>query len=223
MSPIATTAPPLGFVLYVALGLTALILTIPVTFFGGLGGAIGGALPADEPLAYPAADEVTLRYTVANYPIQETFQSSFLKEARARTSHAFVVGPDHEPQTDEGMVGPGVDTVLELSVQRIQLKRVGDQEPELSPPMVLVLYVRARLMQGTEKTVWYDQPFVHETKKRPYREWPYHYHFQTDIEKAYQNLAKEIVQKLFIHNPSTTPPKIDTSALFTEGTLISQK
>ncbi|MDH4195129.1 MAG: hypothetical protein OEV70_13380, partial [Nitrospirota bacterium] len=141
-----------------------------VPIFGGLGGFFYGALPPDEPLAYPAADEVTLRYTVANYPIQETFQSSFLKEARARTSHTFLVGPEHEPQTDEGMVGPGVDTILELSVQRIWLKRVGNQEPELNPPMVLVLYVRARLVRGTEKTVWYDQTFVHETKKRPYRE-----------------------------------------------------
>jgi len=173
------------------------ILTPPVALFGGIGGFFYGALPPDESVAYPAADEATLQYTVANYPIQENFQSAFLKEARARTSHMFVVVPEEGAQTDEGMVGQGVDTVLELSVQRIWLKRVDDREGEMNPPMVFVLFVRARLMRGPEKTVWYDQTFVHETKKRPYKEWPYHYNFQTDIEKAYQNLAKQMVNELF--------------------------
>ena len=51
-------------------------------------------------------------------------------------------------------------------------------------------------MRGPEKTVWYDQTFVHETNKRPYKEWPYHYYFQIDIEKAFQKLAEQMVNEL---------------------------
>ena len=173
------------------------ILTIPVTILGGLGGAIYGAFPPDESVVYPATDEVTLRHTVANYPIRMTFQNSFLKEARARTSHTFVVVPEEGSQPSKGRVGQGVDTVLELSVQRIWLKRVDDREGEMNPPMVLVLFVRARLVRGPENIFWYDQTFFHETKKRPYKEWPYHYNFQTAIEQAYQTLAKQMVNELF--------------------------
>ena len=179
-------------------GLTAwCILALPVGILGGIGGFFYGALPPDESVAYPAADEVTLRYTVANYPIQENLQSFFLQEARARTSHTFVVVPEEGSQTSEGMVGQGVDSVLELSVQKIWWKLVGDREPELNPPMVLALVVRARLVRGTEKTVWYDQTFVQETKKRLYKEWPYYYRFRTDIEKALQSLAEQLVNELF--------------------------
>lgn len=195
--------PPLGTIAYWAVYLTSHILTVPVAIFGGLGGGIGGAFtPADEPpgtayTEYVKENEAHLRDSLGEYPLQETFQSSFLKEARVRTSHTFVRVPEEGPQSDEGMVGQGVDTVLELSVQRIWLKQVDDQEPELNPPMVLVLFVRARLLRGPEKTVWYDQTFVQETKKRPYKEWPYHYNFQTAIEKAYHNLAEHLVNKLF--------------------------
>ena len=73
----------------------------------------------------------------------------------------------------------------------------------MNPPMVLALVVRVRLVRGTEKTVWYDQTFVHETKSRLYEEWPYPYRFQADIEKAYQHLAEKMVEKLFLSNPAT--------------------
>ena len=74
----------------------------------------------------------------------------------------------------------------------------------MNPPMVLVIVVRARLVRGTEKTVWYDQTFVHETEKRLYASWRYLYypkHFPADIEKAYQNLAEQMVEKLFLPKP----------------------
>lgn len=89
---------------------------------------------------------------MANYPIQKTLQRSFLNEARARTSHTFVVVPEEGSQLSEGMVGQGVDNVLELSVQRIGLKRIDDQEGKKNPPMDLTLVVRAKLIQATEKT-----------------------------------------------------------------------
>lgn len=159
---------------------------------------------------------------MAKFPIYENLQSVFLKEARARTSHTFIVVLEEGAQTSEGMGGKSVDTVLELSVQRIWLKRVDDQEGGMNPPMVLVLFVRARLVRGTEKTVWYDQTFVQETKSRLYTEWPYPFRFQEDIEKVYQNLAEQMVEKLFLPNPTISPAKIDTSAFSIETTLISQ-
>ena len=200
------------------------ILTPPVAFFGGLGGGIYGVLPSspDYP-RYVEGTEAFFRHTLARYPIQETFQSAFLNEARARTSHMFVVVPEEGSQPSEGMVGQALDTVLELSVEKIWLKRLDEGEGEWNPPMVLVLVVRAKLVQSTEKTEWYDQTFVHEMEKRPYDSWVYPIRFQEGIEKAYQHLAEEIVQKLFIHIPSTSSGKIDTSAFFSETTLISQK
>jgi hypothetical protein len=183
------------------------ILTVPATIFGGVGGAVYGAFPSSpEYPAFVEEVEAFFRDTLAEYPIQETFQSSFLKEARARTSHTFVRVPVEGLQTSEGMFWQGVDSVLELNVQRIWFKRVEDREGEMNPPMVLALVVRARLVRGTEKTVWYDQTFVHETEKRPYVSWRYLYYrklFQADIEKAYQNLAEQMVEKLFLSKPTT--------------------
>ncbi len=111
---------PLSFIIIAS----AMVTALPVTIFGGLGGAIGGAFTPPSSPEYPAyVEELETIYqdTLAQYPIQETFQSSFLKEARARTSHTFVVVPPEGSQTSEGMVGPRVDTVLELSVQKIWL------------------------------------------------------------------------------------------------------
>ena len=108
-----------------------------------------------------------------------------------------------------------MDSVLELSVPRIWLKRVEDQEGDMNPPMVLSLVVRARLVRGTEKTVWYDHTFVHDTEKRPYAYWqPFYnplYGFQTDLEKANQHLAEQIIEKLFLLTPTTSPATSDTS------------
>jgi hypothetical protein len=170
--------------------------------FGGIGGAIGGLAPAETP-EYVETNEAILQNTLANYPIQETFQSAFLKEARARTSHTFVVVPEQGPQTNVGMVGQGVDIVLELSVQRIWLKRVGAQEGEIKQPMVWAIFVHARLMEATDKTEWYDQTFVHETDSHSYQVWPYYNRVQEAIEKAYQHLAEQVVEKLFLPKPTT--------------------
>jgi len=228
----------MGIFIYVAGLAVWCVLTVPVTIVGGLGGVIYGAFPSSSD--YPAytvtinyrvyslredmeETEALIRDTVANYPIQETFQGAFLKEARARTSHTFVVGPEHGPQTDKEMVGPGVDTVLELSVQRIWVKRVEDREGDMNPPMVLALIGRARLVRGTQKTVWYDQTFAHETEKRPYIYYNPYNGFQTDLQEAYQHLAKEMIEKLFFHTLSTSPEKEDTLAFFSETKLISQK
>ena len=185
------------------------ILAPPAAIFGGLGGAIGGAFPSTP--EYVDETEAILRDTLANYPIQENFQSAFLKEARTRTSHTFVVVPEEGSQPSEGMVGQGMDTVLELSVQRIWLKRVDDREEEINPPMVLALFVRARLVRGPEKTVWYDQTFVHETHSHHYQVWPYYYRVQIAIEKAYQNLAEQMVEKLFLPKPTPSPAKEQTA------------
>ena len=207
------------------MGLTLLILALPVTIFGGLGGAIGGALtPTEPPSAFNIeGTETYLRETLAQYPIQEYFLSAFLKEARARTSHTFVMVPEEGSQTSEGMVGQSVDTVLELSVEKIWLKRLDDGEGEWNPSMVLVLVVLVKLVQATEKTGWYDQTFVHETEKRLYDSWVYPIRFQEGIKKGYQKLAEQMVEKLFLPNPTTTPAKNDTSVFFGETTLISQK
>jgi len=188
-----------GGVAGLAVVLTLFILTVPVTIFGGLGGAIYGAFPPGEPPEYEETEAI-LRHTLANYPIQKTLQSSFLNEARGRISHTFV-----DLSTDEEMAEQGVASVLELSVQRIGLQRVDDQEGEKNPPMVLALVVRARLFRGTEKIVWYDQTFVHETKSRLYEEWPHYYRLQTDIEKACQKLAEQMVEQLFLSKPTTYP------------------
>ena len=115
-----------------------------------------------------------------------------------------MVVPEQGSQTAEGMVGQGVDTVLELSVQRIWLKRVNEPEREMNPPMVLALFVRAKLVKVPEKTVWYDQIFVHETQNRLYTEWPHYYRFQADIKKAYQHLTEQIVNELFLRPPTNS-------------------
>ena len=166
-----------------------------MTIFGGLGGAIGGALPPGEPPWYVEPNETILQNTLAKYPTKN-LQSAFLKEARARTSHTFVVVPEQGSQTKEEMVGQDdVDTVLNLSVQRVWLRRVDDQAVGMNPPMVLVLFVRARLVEASDEYLWYDQTFVHETNVFPYNVWPYYIRLQET--KAYQNLAEQMINELF--------------------------
>jgi hypothetical protein len=222
--------PPFG----TAAWLTLLVLTLPVTIVGGFGGAIYyGAFAADEPSETVEESESTLRHTIAELPIQETFQAYFLNETRSRTSQTFVVVPEQGPQmlkpmdemfdnvqtynnkelpTYEGMVGQGADSVLELSVRRIWLKEAGHLGREMNPRLALAIFVRARLVRVTEKTVWYDQTFVNETEGRHHTEWASHQAqaFQEAIEKAYQDLAEEIVEKLFLLTPTTSSAKLGT-------------
>jgi hypothetical protein len=209
-------------------GLAILAPFIPLAILGGLGGAIGGVFGVAEPPSYVEESryiegtEAYLQDTMAKYQIQEKLQSAFLKKARFRTSHTFMVVPEQGPQAFEGLVKQGVDTVLELSVEKIWLKRAEDQEGVMNSPMVLALVVRARLVRGTEKTVWYDHTFVHETERDLYESWLYPIRFQAGLEKAYQKLAEEIVQKLFYQNLTTSPAKIDTSGFVSETHLIAQ-
>lgn len=220
---------PGGPTLVIAAGLTAwCILALPIGILGGLGGFFYGALPSsyDYP-AYVEETEAFIRDTLAKYPIQEKLQIFFLKEAVARTPQRFVVGPGKGAATAEGVVGQGVDTVLELSAQRMGFKRAEDRDGDMDPPMVLALVVRARLLQGTEKTVWYDQIFAYETESRLYTLWRYTWpettFIQKQIEKSYQRLAEQMVEKLILPNPTSSPAKIDTSAFSTDTPLISQQ
>jgi hypothetical protein len=219
--------PPFG----TAAWLTLLVLTLPVTIVGGFGGAIYyGAFAADESSETVEESESTLRQTVAALPIQETFQAYFLNEARSRTSQTFVVVPEQGPQmlepmdemfdnvqtynkelpTYEGMVGQSADSVLELSVRRIWLKEAGHLGREMNPRLALAIFVRARLVRVTEKTVWYDQTFVNKTEGRHHTEWASQQGqtFQEAIEKAYQDLAEQIVEKLFLLTPTTSSAKL---------------
>jgi hypothetical protein len=204
----------LGVLLLVA-GLTAwCILSVPVGILGGIGGFFYGPSPP----TFVEETEATLQDILAEYPTLETFESTFLKRARARTSHTFVVvsemkqptfealnevleegHTDKELPTYEGLVGQGLDTILELTVKKSLLKRVEGQEEEVNSPMLLALFVRARLVRLNEETVWYDQTFAHKTYGHFYTEWKHHQSltFKDAIEQAYQILAEQIVQKLF--------------------------
>lgn len=74
----------------------------------------------------------------------------------------------------------------------------------MNPSMVLVLFVRVRLLGVNDKTALCEQILVHETKKRLYKDWFFYYHFrfQEGIEKAYQNLAEQMVENLFLSKPT---------------------
>jgi hypothetical protein len=89
-------------------------------------------------------------------------------------------------------------------VLRIWLKRAGEREGVINPPMGLALYVRSRLVPLNEQEVWYDQTFTHKTYGRFYTEWKDHQSltFKDAIEQAYHNLATQVVNALFLTSPS---------------------
>ena len=192
--PEAWTGPGLDKLVLIPL---AFILIVPVAIFGGIGGGIGELARAETPV-YIETNQAILQNILASFPIQKTFQSSFLKEARVQNSYTFVVVPEQGLPTTETLVSSNVETILELTVQKLWLKRTSNSKKEISSSMAWVLVVHVRLFGGTDRSVWYDQTFVHETGNHPYQVWPYYNRVQAAIKKAYQNLAEQVVRELFV-------------------------
>lgn len=190
--------PPLGL-LFVLAVIGLLILT---------GVAVHDLFSTPDDPQGLAQTQALLVKALADLRMQETFRDTVVNQARSVTPHEFVIVTDYGPQTQEdtfdynGLVGQGLDTILELSVQSVGLVS-GQGGDDL--PFSLDMKVRARLVGLAQQNVIYDTTFKHRSEQRPFSEWADNKAqlFRDAIAEAYQELAKGIMYRVFFVEPTT--------------------
>lgn len=158
---------PYGFALF--------LLAAPAVFGGAaLAGAIKGAVEA--PPAKEVEDaEAALKTALAEVRVQEPMRDHVAALAREWTRHRLVVLAEHGPaspgaRADYGaLAADGIDTVLEITVTRVDLERIGREQA--NPPLQLRVTVLARLVRAAEGAELYGRAFEYQGEPRKFTEW----------------------------------------------------
>ena len=176
----------------------AVVLLLSPVF--AMGGAIYGAIAAESAEKVEAA-EATFKKALADLKIQETFRDRVLQVARDQTRHVLVLVPEHGPTAPGGAVeysfvaSQGVDTVLEIGVEKLGLPGGG-----INPPLSLIMNAHARLVRATDGMELHARTWIYRSGTRKFVEWaadnaqPLH----EELERAYQSLAEQVVDELFL-------------------------
>jgi len=176
----------------------AVVLLLSPVF--AMGGAIYGAIAAESAEKVEAA-EATFKRALADLKIQETFRNRVLQVARDQTRHVLVLLLEHGPTAPGGAVeypfvtSQGVDTVLEIGVEKLGLPGGG-----INPPLSLIMNAHARLVRATDGMELYARTWIYRSGTRKFVEWaadnaqPLH----EELERAYQSLAEQVVDELFL-------------------------
>ena len=171
---------------------------------GGLVGGVYGAVAA-KPAEKVAEDETVLRQALNKLGMQETMRNHVLEEARNKTNYSFVVLLDEGPTSrGEGnsyraLESKGIDSVLEISMMFLEL----NGKEAVNPPLALSVTVEVRIIAVPHDFVVYHVPFSYKSQSRFYNEWAMNdaQPIREELDRAYQNLAEQIVDELFLVSP----------------------
>ena len=180
---------------------------------GAIGGAIYGAAMT-EPVSKEGA--AALRNVLEHSTLQEALRQRVESVARERTQLTFTrvsTEPallDSEP--DPGDASGAPDTILEVALQRLELKRTGE---EINARVALVAVARGRLLRVDGSAI--DEHIATSTSlARSAAEWTADNasQFRADLAGAADNLASQIVQALIVQESSdelATPESSDVT------------
>ncbi len=173
----------------------ACIIVLPVVAGATIIGAGSGAFLAESGSEVKKA-EAALNKALGELKVQETFPDRVLQVARDQTRHNFVFLQDQAPYSS--LADKGVDTVLEIGVERVGL--VGPSGTVFNPPLMLVVSVHASLIRISDGTKLYRRPWTNYSRKRKFTYWagddaqP----LREEVDRAYLSLAERIVEDLFL-------------------------
>ncbi|MCI0408325.1 MAG: hypothetical protein L0191_07140 [Acidobacteria bacterium] len=179
----------------------------------GVAGAIVGAvvgLPVGAFLAESPAKlvekEAALRKAVADLRIQETFRDRVIVAGRDETRHAFVPVAAYGPnapgeQVDyRALANEGVQTILEVSVETIDLHGVWWHHGAMNPPLLLRMTVRTQLVRTGDRKELYGHTLTYQGPARPLEDWLVSggKRLREELDRASASLVERIVDEVFL-------------------------
>lgn len=138
--------PPLGAMILVGGAALTAAGAITGAGLGAAGGALYGALAVE-----PASNEASaaLRDALADSTLLDALRQRVEEVARERTRVRFArISTEPAPaeaELDPAGLSGAPDTILEVALQSLELKRVGD---EINAPLALVVIARGQLRRG---------------------------------------------------------------------------
>lgn len=185
-------------------------------------GAIGGAAAAVmEPIEGLEEAETALKAAVAELNIQQEMRERFLQVAREQTCLPLVLMEQGPSAVDEevahrSLATEGIHTVLEISVLRLDLL---GKWWEKDPLVALVMAVRTRLMNVPDGKKLYESSFEYRSGIFHFTEWGGDdaQLFRREVNRAYQRLAQDIVDVLFLSPPREPKTEVEESNGFPAG------
>lgn len=136
---------------------------------GAVYGAIA-AMPGEE----AASCELLVRRIPRRTSPQEDLQGEVLRAGAEGTANRLFpvdeVGPKRidDVAAYDALEGNGIQTVLEVSVERIALKA---DKTGSDPPLALIMEARSRLIRARDRTVVNVNKFRHSSTLRKFAEW----------------------------------------------------
>ena len=181
--------------------LAVIVAAIALAPVGALVGAVGGSGLA-EPAEKVEEAEGVLKNTLTNLKIQNAMRDYVFEVAQDQTEHTFILLMENGPSTRDEKLSyrsagsEGIDTVLEISVQAVDL----DGAWRVNPPLALIMTVHTRLIRIADDTAIYDSTLEYRSGMRTFTEWAADdaQPLRDELDRAYQILDKKIVDELFL-------------------------
>ncbi|MBI2948027.1 MAG: hypothetical protein HYY23_10285 [Verrucomicrobia bacterium] len=171
----------------------------PIGAIFGVNGSKHATLSSDQ-LTELESELARVMRTVG---VHARLRDDFMKLARERTGRALIVrdGLDlatKDPAAYEALVREGVQTILELALERVHLRRFAKSDDSFA----LVVNARARIIQTREAAVLCDLPFEYRSGSGLFLDWTLNHAdaFQRAFETASRRLAAEMVRVLFLES-----------------------
>lgn len=204
----------------------ACLVTLAMPYLA-VSGAIKGAAKG-VPAAEIEEGETALKSALAELNFQKAIQDQVVQTGRDRTGRPFVPLAEQGPTSADEMIGyrsfagQGIDTVLEIAILNLRLRKSSPPEGDRSwdteverlvnPPLALVVTVRTKLVRVADGTEIYSYTSKYTSGTRTFTGWTVSnaQPFREELELAYQNLAKQIVELLF---PAEAAPDLENRSV----------
>jgi len=174
-----------------------LALATAATPVGAVVGAVR-AMPGKE----AASSEVLAKEILERMRTQEILRGEILDAGIENSGHRLIpvdgVGPSSMDNvvTYESLAGKGIDTVLEVALQRIALE---SEKWGSNPPLKLTMKARCRLVRVSDGTVIDDHEYRTSSAERRFTGWTFDNGALLGKEyvDGYRKLASAIIQRIF--------------------------
>jgi hypothetical protein len=203
---------------YFAPGCLLALWTPVMVVTNGVEGAVKGAPVADvwssAAALRTAASEPDLSIRLA----ERVASGAQSRAGEARIRFATNGLPDRGKADYAALSAEGVDTVLEVQLERLQLKRTSSGRSTYGPsvisieglinaPLEFTIVARVRVLRASDGVVLYKTAFDYRTASQKFTDWGRDgaAQFRDERDRALESIAREIVRDIFGPEPAREP------------------
>ena len=191
----------------------------------GVEGAVKGV-----PIADMRASAASLKNAVGEPDLSSRLAERVVSEAQRRVGEGRVRAAanglhDAAGRRYAALAAEGVDTVLEVQLDRLRLERTGGSSPVsgyglsvisverlIDAPLAFIVEVRVRVLRAADGTVLHKTTFNRRAGSQKFTDWGREdaAQFRGERDRALESIAEEIAEEIF--GPVPAPPEPTTTS-----------